>query len=124
MRMGQAKVDHTGEYKLVADNGHGKDEVSTCHQKQWVSAAWTRKTNSFFYWFPCIYNLSFFSFLISFFSGELHHRRGSASRPARPARGNHVLNLLSLVIIIITHNHHHSQLIMVDSIFCNSRCWM
>ena len=30
--MGQAKVDHTGEYKLVADNGHGKDEVSLRHQ--------------------------------------------------------------------------------------------
>jgi len=28
VRMGQAKVDHTGEYKLVADNGHGKDEVN------------------------------------------------------------------------------------------------
>ena len=26
--MGQAKVEHTGEYKLTADNGHGKDEVS------------------------------------------------------------------------------------------------
>ena len=33
VRMGQAKVDHTGEYKLVADNGHGKDEVSICHPK-------------------------------------------------------------------------------------------
>ena len=56
--MGQAKVDHTGEYKLVADNGHGKDEVSICHQKQLVSAAWTRMTNSPFYLFPFIYNLS------------------------------------------------------------------
>ena len=28
VRMGQAKVEHTGEYKLTADNGHGKDEVS------------------------------------------------------------------------------------------------
>ena len=25
--MGQAKVEHTGEYKLTADNGHGRDEV-------------------------------------------------------------------------------------------------
>jgi len=28
VRMGQAKVEHTGEYKLTADNGHGKDEVN------------------------------------------------------------------------------------------------
>ena len=27
VRMGQAKVEHTGEYKLTADNGHGRDEV-------------------------------------------------------------------------------------------------
>ena len=27
VRMVQAKVEHTGEYKLTADNGHGKDEV-------------------------------------------------------------------------------------------------
>ena len=51
----KAKVDYTGEYKLVADNGHGKDEVSTCHQKQWVSAAWTRMTNSLFYLFVSYY---------------------------------------------------------------------
>jgi len=28
VRMGQAKVEHTGEYKLTADNGHGTDEVN------------------------------------------------------------------------------------------------
>ena len=28
--MGQAKVEHTGEYKLTADNGHGTDEVRIC----------------------------------------------------------------------------------------------
>jgi hypothetical protein len=36
VRMGCARVELTGEYSLIADNGHGKDQVRITHCSAFV----------------------------------------------------------------------------------------